>query len=72
MLLEGRGGLGDDNKEDWMLISGTSGHLEKVMLLYCLYLNVKIKPVCVGVMNSVSFKLPRSEPGELKNCLKQF
>lgn len=23
MLLEGRGGLGDDNKEDWMLISGT-------------------------------------------------
>lgn len=51
---------------------GLSGHLEKVMLLHCLYLNVKIKTVWLGVMNSVSCKLPRSEPGGLKNCLKQF
>jgi hypothetical protein len=51
---------------------GLSGHLERVMLLHCLYLSVKIKTVWVGVMNSVSFKLPRPEPGELKNCLKQF
>ena len=41
---------------------GLSGHLEKVLLSHYLYLNMKIKTVCVGVMNPVPFKLPRSKP----------